>query len=288
MKIKCFVIVLMGIMSSAYSQTNLNEYKYVIVPKKYDFLKEENQYRLNELTKFLFEKNGFLTLMEGDNYPLDLSKDRCLALKSNLINDSGLFKTKVKIVLKACNDKIVYESLLGESREKEYEKAYNFALRDAFKSFETINYSYQPNENKVVLEEPIAETKKDETAQEIQKLKEEIESLKQQQTATVVPEETVKTDALTSKIIQETTQESAKEISHGSSVPEVLYAKAIDNGFQLVDSTPKVVYKIKKTGLENVFLVDGLNTTLYKKGDQWILDHYENGVLKQKNLNIKF
>ena len=29
--------------------------------KKYDFLKEENQFRLNELTKFLFEKHEFST-----------------------------------------------------------------------------------------------------------------------------------------------------------------------------------------------------------------------------------
>ena len=44
--------------SGAFSQTNLNNYKYVIVPKKYDFLKEEDQFRLNGLTKFLFEKYG--------------------------------------------------------------------------------------------------------------------------------------------------------------------------------------------------------------------------------------
>ena len=98
MKIKIFTILMsLAFISSAFSQTNLNNYKYIIVPKKYDFLKEADQYRLNGLTQFLFEKYGFSTLMEGDNYPDDLLKNKCLALNSNVINDSGIFKTKLKI-----------------------------------------------------------------------------------------------------------------------------------------------------------------------------------------------
>ncbi|MCF8272329.1 MAG: hypothetical protein K9I95_00705 [Flavobacteriaceae bacterium] len=284
MKIKCFVLVLLGIISSAFSQTNLNDYKYVIVPKKYDFLKEENQYQINSLAKFLFQKYGFETLMEGDDYPLDLAKDRCLALKSNLINDSGLFKTKLKIVLKACNDKIVYESQLGETREKEYDKAYNLALREAFKSLETLNYKYEPKETIAIVEEQAVATEKNETAQEIQKLKQEIEALKQEKIVEVITIEPVKEEPAKAEVITETPNE---EINM-EPVLNVLYAQQIENGFQLVDSTPKVVYKIKKTGLDNVYLVENMNATLYKKGDQWILEYYENSTLKQKALTIKF
>lgn len=284
MKIKCFVIVLLGIISSAFSQTNLNDYKYVIVPKKYDFLKEENQYQINSLAKFLFQKYGFETLMEGDDYPLDLAKDRCLALKSNLINDSGLFKTKLKIVLKACNDKIVYESQLGETREKEYDKAYNLALREAFKSLETLNYKYEPKETIAIVEEQAVAIEKNETAQEIQKLKQEIEALKQEKIVEVITIEPVKEEPAKAEVITETPNE---EINM-EPVLNVLYAQQIENGFQLVDSTPKVVYKIKKTGLDNVYLVENMNATLYKKGDQWILEYYENSTLKQKALTIKF
>jgi hypothetical protein len=284
MKIKCFVLVLLGIISSAFSQTNLNDYKYVIVPKKYDFLKEENQYQINSLAKFLFQKYGFETLMEGDDYPLDLAKDRCLALKSNLINDSGLFKTKLKIVLKACNDKIVYTSGVGESREKEYDKAYNLALREAFKSLETLNYKYEPKETIAMVEEQAVATEKNETAQEIEKLKQEIEALKQEKIVEVITIEPVNEEPAKAEVITETPNE---EIN-SEPVLNVLYAQQIENGFQLVDSTPKVVYKIKKTGLDNVFLVENMNATLYKKGDQWILEYYENSTLKQKALTIKF
>ena len=69
---------------------------------------------------------------------------------------------------------------------------------------------------------------------------------------------------------------------------DVLYAQPIENGYQLVDSSPKVVYKIKKTSLDNVFLVEGLNGTLLNKNGQWVIEYYENGALKQKTLNIKF
>jgi hypothetical protein len=285
MKIKFFTIIMaLVLISNAFSQGNLNAYKYIIVPKKYDFLKENDQFKINSLSKFLFVKYGFETVMEGDDYPEDLIRNRCLGLKSNVNKDSGLFKTKLIVELKDCNDKIVYTSGVGESREKEYDKAYNFALRDAFKSFETLNYKYQPNQNMVMVEDQTTATEKNETAQEIQKLKEEIEALKQEKIVEVLPEETTKIESTKVEVINETPKEAKNDLS----VSNVLYAQEIDNGFQLVDSTPKVVYKIKKTGLENVYLVENLNATLYKKGDQWILEYYDNEVLKQKPLDIKF
>ena len=272
MKIKIFTILLsLAFISSAFSQTNLNNYKYIIVPKKYDFLKEEDQYRLNGLTQFLFEKYGFSTLMEGDNYPDDLVKNRCLALHSNVINDSGIFKTKLKVELKDCTDKLVFTSDIGETREKNFGKAYTEALRNAFISFEAISYKYEPKENKV------SDIKN-------QELKKEPETLKQEKMAEVVPTEEIKVSPIADVAVIETTISP----SNHTAVSEMLYAQATENGFQLVDSSPKVVYKIKKTSLENVFLVQDIDGTLFNKDGQWILEYYEQGTLKQKSLNIKF
>ena len=55
------------------------------MPNKFDFLKEKNQYQLNALAEFLFEKYGFETLTEGTDYPADLTANRCLALKSDVL-----------------------------------------------------------------------------------------------------------------------------------------------------------------------------------------------------------
>lgn len=292
MKIKVFtMLIALFIISSAFAQSNLNNYKYVIVQKKYDFLKEANQYRLNELTAFLFNKYGFTTLMEGDSYPDDLVKNRCLALKSDVIKDSGLFKTKLNIELKDCNDQVVYTSEVGESREKDYEKSYNEALRNAFKSFDAINYHYVPKPTNEIVETKEESKNNVAVTQEIQQLKEEIKNLKQEKKAevvgAVVPRMEGKTEAVEDEApIEKNAMETEAGVKEG--VSDVLYAQAIENGFQLVDSSPKVVYKIKKTSLENVFLVEGLDGTLLNKKGQWVLEYYENGNLKQKVLNIKF
>lgn len=292
MKIKIFTILtVLFVISSTFAQSNLNDYKYVIVPKKYEFLKEANQYRLNELTKFLFNKYGFETLMEGNTYPEDLIRNRCLALKSDVTKDSGLFKTKLNVELKDCNDLIVYTSQVGESREKNYEKAYNEALRDAFKSFESINYHYVPKPTNEVVETKEETRNNVEVAQQIQQLKDEIENLKQEKKPEVVEAVVPKIEEKAEAVVAETPVESGnamEEVGVKEVLPGVLYAQAINNGFQLVDSSPKVVYKIKKTSLENVFLVEGLDGTLLNKNGQWILEYYDNGSLKQKVLNIKF
>ena len=291
MKTKFFTIMMtLVFMASAFSQSNLNDYKYIIVPKGYDFLKGNNQYRLNELTKFLFEKQGFLTLMEGENYPDELVKNRCLALRSDVTKDSGIFKTKLSVGLKDCNDQTVYTTQVGESREKDYEKAYHTALRNAFKSFDGINYHYVPKPINEVVETKEESNNNVAVTQEIQELKEEIKNLKQEKkievVEPVVPQMAEKTEA----IVDETPIEKGNVIKADVKVVslDVLYAQSIENGFQLVDSSPKVVYKIKKTSLENVFLVEGFDGTLLNKKGQWILEYYENGYLKQKVLNIKF
>ena len=53
------MLIALIVVSNVYSQSNLNDYKYVIVPNKFDFLKENDQYQLNSLAAFLFEKYGF-------------------------------------------------------------------------------------------------------------------------------------------------------------------------------------------------------------------------------------
>ncbi len=280
------------IVTSVFSQVNINDYKYVIVPTKYDFLKESNQYQLNALSKFLFNKYGFETLMEGDEYPEDLVRNRCLALRSNVTKDNGLFKTKLQIALKSCNDQVVFTSEVGESRKKEYNKAYTEALRNAFKSVEALNYKYEPKAENVVVA-----SAKTEVVEEIQKLKEEIQALKQEKKAEVIEEvnEKVEEGSVIEKKpeikIVKTPAEKAntkKVVAVTKSTSNVLYAQEIENGFQLVDSSPKVVYKIKKTSIKDVFLVVDKNGTLSKKGNDWVLEYYDNDVLKQEVLNIKF
>ncbi len=288
MKTRIFsIIAACFIITSVVSQTNVNNYKYIIVPSKFEFLKQKDQYQLNSLTQFLFNKYGFEAVMEGSDYPNELSRNRCLGLRSNVINDSGMFKTKLTIELKDCNDKVVYTSKAGESREKEYNKAYMGALRSAFKSIEALDYKYQPNDNIVGLQTNGGGTK-GEVNEEIEQLKQEIQNLKKEKEVDVTANAMeVSAPPVPVKPIESHVANKAESDVDLSS--NVLYAQEIKDGFQLVDSTPKVVYKIKKTGFENVFLVERRSAIIYKKeGHNWVIEYYSNNVLKQEKLNIKF
>jgi len=283
-----FTFVLFNIINLNFAQSSLNDYKYVIVPNKYDFLKEADKYNLNSLTKFLFEKNGFSVVMQDDNYPKDMQNNRCLALFSDVNNEKGMFKTKLQVVLKDCNNNIVFESKMGETREKEYDKAYNLALRDAFKSFEGLDYTYKPNEETLALANPTSTSTS--TDDEVEKLKEEIEILKAENTVASTKTVAAATVATTAVVANSGVKEVAvtQPVESVESKAGLLYAQAIDNGFQLVDSTPKVLYKVKSTGLNNVYLVDGQDALIYQLDGHWVLEYYKNEKLIQEILNIKF
>src|SRR5690606_11414868 len=124
---------------NAFSQ-DLSKYNYVVVPEQFSFLKEADQYQLNSLTKFLFKKYGFETFMEGEEAYTNLSPDRCKGLYADVINDSGLFRTKLQVTLKDCRNQQVFISREGVSRQKDYGTAYQEALRGAFKSIEDLDY----------------------------------------------------------------------------------------------------------------------------------------------------
>lgn len=136
--------MLIGFFPSA-AQSPLDAYKYIIVPKKFDFLQEENQYRVNSTTKHLFEKNGFSTLIKGGEYPEDLKQDPCLGATAEIVDESTLLMTKLYVVLLDCQDQEVYRSEMGKSGEKAWDKTYIYALNDAFTSFEEMDYSFDPS-----------------------------------------------------------------------------------------------------------------------------------------------
>ena len=140
--------------SILFGQNNINSYKYILVPKQFEFQKSEDQYQLNSLSKFLFKKAGYTVLFTDDQYPVDLATNTCLGLKMGINNNSSLFKTKMNIELYDCYNKVVFTTNEGTSRQKEYKTAYNEAIRSAFVDLEEIGYKYSGVAvNKVVSKE---------------------------------------------------------------------------------------------------------------------------------------
>ena len=282
-----FIIGLVFITYSSFSQNSVNDYKYVVVPNTFDFLKEANEYRLNNLTKLLFEKYGFTALMEDDVLPDEALANICLVLNSDVLKEKGMFNTKLLVQLKNCKGEVIFTSQLGQSREKKYQVAYTLALREAFNSFEVLNYHYQENPTILAYGAPSSKANDDEMEklkEEISQLKEEKEKLKEETSALPV----VVKPAAVAVIAEPKVVEAIQEPTLDTVQPNILFAQPITNGFQLVDSTPKVIYKIKKTGMINVYLVEGKQAIIYQLDANWIIEHYENEKLKTQILNIKF
>ena len=158
---KLLVLLIFMVSNTMFGQKTLNNYKYIIVPERYDFLKSKNQYQLNSLTKFLFKKEKFTALSAIDKKPRDLVKNPCLGLRANVISSSGMFATKLQVELKDCENKLIFLSKEGKSKEKGYRKGHHEALRSAFESFSDLNYTYSPN---------ISEEKLGKTGKSLQKL----------------------------------------------------------------------------------------------------------------------
>lgn len=138
-----FVLVSMFFAIQMSAQTaSVNDFKYVIVPKGYDFTKKEDAYQLNSLSKFLFNKYGFTAFLRGEELPKDLYENGCKALTADVQKKPGFLTTKLVVELKDCKGTVVFTSKEGTSREKEFKKAYHGALRDAFKGVEALRYAY--------------------------------------------------------------------------------------------------------------------------------------------------
>jgi hypothetical protein len=150
-------LFLMFSFSVLFAQKNINSYKYILVPKQFEFQKSEDQYQLNSLTKFLFEKSGFTVLFTDENFPADLAANSCLGLKAKVNNDSGMFTTKMNVALTDCYNQVVFSTKDGKSKEKDYKTAYHEALRMAFSDIENLKYMY---DGSVAANEKINETDK--------------------------------------------------------------------------------------------------------------------------------
>jgi hypothetical protein len=231
---KALFLILFLASSLGFAQS-VNDYKYAIVPSKFEFLKDKDQYRLNTLTKMLMEKYGFITYFDTDILPTEVAENNCNKVYVDVQNTGNMFSTKLIVVLKDCKNAILFTSLEGKSREKEYQVAYNLALREAFTSFDKL-----------------VKMDKDQ-----EKIKPEIVAY----------------------------THSIKRIKEAS-----FFAQPIENGFQIIDTTPKVVMKIYQTSSPICFIAikDNSQGILVNRDNQWFFEYFTNSKVVSEKMEIKF
>jgi hypothetical protein len=247
-----FIFVLFTI--AAYSQNTINNYKYVLVPERFDFARENNQYGLNSTTKWLLEQKGFVAIMGNGELPPAVAANKCNALKVEVTERKALFTTNLTLVLKDCQGNIIFKGKEGRSREKEFPVAYDGALKDAFVSLNSVPYKYDST----------------------------ILTPTQQVAAAPAVASPASTPA--------STPVSAPASSSVADITGTLYAQVIPNGYQLIDTTPKKVVTLLKTSTEDYYIAEAgaSNGVVFKKNGEWVFEYYKDNKLVSQKLAIKF
>lgn len=250
---------------AGYSQNTINNYKYVLVPERFDFSREDNQYGLNYTTKVLLEEKGFTAFVGDQGLPQELLANKCNALRAEVVQKKGLFVTNLTLLLKDCQGNVVFKSKEGKSREKEFFPAYNLALRDAFSSLNDVPYKYDSTAAATPQQTPAAPAAVAPSA--------------------VSPASSVPSPAASSPA---PAQVPASPVS--TDAAGTLYAQATSNGYQLIDTTPKKVLTLFKTSVQDCFIAgDGAsNGIVFKKNGEWFFEYYKDNMLVSRKLQIKF
>lgn len=291
-KIILLITIYLITLTQSHAQLSVNDYKYVIVENQFHFQNEPGEYNLNHLVKFLFRKNGFRVIIEGEPLPADLKSNYCLALTSE-VTAKGALRTKAKVVLRDCDNNIVYTSAEGMTKEKDFARAYDLSIRNAFESFSILNYHYVPNERITSQGQAATEVKEAADAkQEIEELKAKIEVLeeqKQDKSQTTNKDEQIVEMQQDDSDMKST--EALKEKEETAVIIEKMYYKAIatDYGYQLIDSKTNVIaYSIVPTEIKGVFILKNKTGIVYKKGEKWVREFVEGNTTTFESLDIRF
>ena len=294
------VFVLSGYLGMG--QVNLDSYKYIIIPKKFDDFQSENQYQTSTFLKYTFVNKGFLAVYD-DALPEDLYKDRCLGVTAVLRDYSSMFATKVTIVLEDCRGEEVFSSKEAKNKIKEYYAAYKEVKRRAMSSFDNLNYSYKPttadaapitvsfkNDVKKLEEDETVSNTTADAPEAVQKTVSKNTNVAVQQTASVADQSYKSVAPVASTVKLASSKSNTESTALDTSNKEVWYAQPITNGFQLVDSTPKVRMKLLNSSTENVYIAqgEGKSGMVFQKGEAWVFEYYSGAKLIQKELHIKF
>lgn len=301
-------------------QGQLNDYKYIIVPKRFEVFKQENQHQTSTLIKHLFTNNGFNAVYD-DAIPADLYANRCLALTVRLDEKSSMFTTKTALVLEDCNKQDVLMTQEGRSREKDFKISYKEAITQAFKSIEALDYAYtgKSNPETVTLDfkndvknlNNVPNTEKGGSTGKQNPSVQQVATQEEQSYTSMVPDasnykkgvqqkqtevEQVATPEVQSyedkTPVASSIQKAPDTISMAGETagPMVLYAQEVENGYQLVDSTPKIVMSLSRTSLSDIYSAksDQHSGIVFRRDGKWLFEYVTDGETIQKELNIKF
>jgi hypothetical protein len=282
----CLVLFLFG--APVWGQ--LDPYKYVVVPTHFENFRKANQHQTSTVIKYLFTENGFPAIYDTDQ-PTELKVQPCLGAYTRLHDESGMFNTKVRLELVDCEGKTIFETAEGTSKEKDYVLAYREALRQAFRSFAGRSYSYTPPAAEPAqAAQPLAlPPARPEPAQPSPSAGQAVAL----GAAATPPSPAAEPAAEVPAALPESVPaaQPVAAATESAREPETWYAQPIENGYQLVDSTPSIRMKLMNTSRSDTYiaLVDGqARGSVFLSDGVWVHEYYEGGTLHRQALRIKF
>ena len=259
---------------NSFSQS-VNDYKAVIVPLRFEFMKTDNQYRLATISKFNLTKAGFIAFYSNESISSEYN-NRCSLLYFDVVKEKAFLATKLHVFLNDCNGKSIFISESAYTKEKDTQLAYTEVLNKAFESIYSLQYKYNGGMSLDRITSQ-SETRTMPSATVITPVVSAVVPVVAVPVAAIIPTKVVEKKVVEAKI---------QEVQ----IPNLLYAQATATGFQLIDSTPKVVMKLLKTSQENSFIaIKGtIQGSLILKDNQWYFEYYQNDKFISEKIDVKF
>lgn len=246
---KIISLSLLLCLSMTYGQ-KLSDYEYIYVPIKFkDY--DTNEYNLNTLLKKSLEGKKYKVIQDDmTSWPSELRQNPCKVLTAELLNDSNMFRNRVKLQFTDCQKKVVSETK-GNSLYKEYDLGFQDALKQSLVSIP----ASMPDPN--VISSGVKETLKEETPKPIDQ--KEIKEEKKE----VVPAKTVET-------------ETKKVTSYTNGKLNLQKVQISKDQFILISSNSSVPYAtFKNTAKADVYRVtleNGTSTLGYTENGNLVIE----------------
>ena len=120
---------MLAVCSTVIFAQKVSDYKYVSVPEKFETFNED--YGLKDFFIKALKGKKYITLpVIKDNWPAEAKNNYCNVITADVLNDKNLFKNKVIVQFKDCNNNMILEAK-GGSKIKEYDEGLQDALREA-------------------------------------------------------------------------------------------------------------------------------------------------------------
>lgn len=138
-KLSLLFVLLLPVL--AFSQT-INNYEMVLVPVRFEFQSEDNQYRASTILKTGLTEVGFKATYSNENAKVNFS-DRCNLLNAKLINHQNILRTKLQFQLVDCNGKVLFETPIIDSKEKDRAIAFRQCMDKIIDLIKNMEYKFE-------------------------------------------------------------------------------------------------------------------------------------------------